>query len=203
MLTGTVLNVDVERGAAGGPTFQTIIKQHQNGRETRYRVRTKARQRWNLGYGIANKTILIEPVRSVFYNAYGRWDTFLVRDVSDYELDDDYIGTGDGVQDTFQIIRQYITTGGQVFTRDLNYVDDTTVVVRVDGSVVNPSNYTVSATGQVIFDGGQEPGNGLDVTVDCEFWFLGRIDFDNFEVVLATIEAGEVPDVPVIEVIGE
>lgn len=200
VLANTILEIEYEPGASGGPTFETRIKQHENGQETRFRVRTISRQRWNLGYGIAANTILLENVRAIFYAGFGRWDTFLVRDWSDYLITAGTIGTGDGIETLYQVVRQYITTGGQIHERTLKRLDLTTLNVYVDGVLQTiTTHYTVDTAGLITFV--TPPADTLVVTVDVEFYFLARLDIDDFQAVIVTADAGEMPDIPIIEVL--
>ena len=108
------LPVNVERGASGGPLFDTIVQRTDGGR-----IETNVNWAfplygWDVGYGIQTPTDF-NSVRDVFIGARGQAYGFRFKDWGDYIMADQTIGTGDSADagatgtDTFQIYKRYST----------------------------------------------------------------------------------------------
>ena len=109
--------------------------------------------------------------------------------------------TGDGANATFQLAKTY----GSAFDPYLRTIAKPvagTVRVAVDSTEqTEGTDFSVDATsGIVTFMPGAVPGNGAAVTAGFEFDVPVRFDTDRLNVNLSSFEAGEVPNVPVVEI---
>ncbi|MET3893191.1 uncharacterized protein (TIGR02217 family) [Bosea sp. OAE506] len=76
------------------------------------------------------------------------------------------------------------------------------VLMAVGGVVVDPAHVTCdAATGLVTFAAGHAPPPGAVVTAGFLFEVPVRFDTDAIEVDLSAFEAGEIPRIPVVEII--
>jgi uncharacterized protein (TIGR02217 family) len=112
---------------------------------------------------------------------------------------DQILGVGDGVRTTFQLRKRYLS-GAQDYWRPIaKPVAGTVMVAIADDPKVEGVEFTVdTAAGIVTFV--TPPDIGAVVTAGFEFDVPVRFDTDRIAVSLAAFNAGEVPDVPVIEV---
>ncbi len=58
------------------------------------------------------------------------------------------------------------------------------------------------ATGEVVFAAGSVPGEGLAVTCGYQFDVPVRFDTDRLEISLKAFKAGQIPSIPLIEVLS-
>ncbi len=118
-----------------------------------------------------------------FFNARGgNFDTFLLEDPDDYTVTDQGIGTGDGVETEFQLVR---TLGGY---SEPVLAPHVITNIKAAGVTVDPADYTVSTWGSatpglVTFD--TAPANGAALTATFTFYFPvyfldPSIDFSKF-----------------------
>jgi uncharacterized protein (TIGR02217 family) len=112
---------------------------------------------------------------------------------------DQILGVGDGVRTTFPLRKRYLS-GSQDYWRPIaKPVMGTVTVAIADDPKVEGVEFTVdAATGILTFV--TPPDIGAQVTAGFEFDVPVRFDTDRIAVSLASFKAGEVPDVPVIEV---
>jgi uncharacterized protein (TIGR02217 family) len=190
------LPIDVERGAKGGPMFNTIVNMSDGGS-------VATNQNWpyplyvgNVGYGIQSRANM-EAVIEFFWARRGRMYGFLFRDWSDYNFTAENLGTGDGVEQDFQCVRTYSDTI-RPFSRPLKYPIESTMTVYLDGSPVSDSAWSLLSTGEVRF--GTPPTLGQVVTATGEFNIACRFTQDNIELAMETFEAGAIPSFGVMEV---
>ena len=198
----------ISLGATGGPERRTEIVVLGSGHEERNSRWADSKRSYNAGYGIKRVDDL-HAVIGFFEERRGRFHGFRFKDWSDYKscapeemvsaLDQE-IGVGDGVQASFQLIKTY----GSAFApwvREIKKPVAGSVAVAVDGVSVDGSDYAVnSTTGIVTFAGGHIPVEGAAVTAGFEFDVPARFDTDRLEVNLSQIEAGSIPNIPIVEI---
>lgn len=185
----------VERGASGGPKFQTTVIMMGSGREQRNQDWADARGEWNIAYGIDDRKAYTE-ILSFFRARRGRARGFLFKDWSDYQLTDGPLGLGDGTVKNFQLVKVYEFGGPHPYVRKLTRPVASTVVVRLDGMVQN-SGWSLQAGGVVSF--AVAPVVGKAVTASCEFDVPVRFDTDQFDIKLEWAEAGEIGGLTIVE----
>lgn len=114
---------------------------------------------------------------------------------------DQTIGTADGFTDSFQLVKAY-TYGGETYDREIHLPVLSTVVVAIDGVLVDEADYTVSRPGGVVtFD--VPPVIAAPGIITAGFLFDVEVRFesdDAFEGILRTWQAGGFADLTLIEV---
>lgn len=194
-------------GSLGGPERRTEIVTLSNGAEERNSPWSHSRRRYDAGLGLRSLDDL-EVLVAFFEARHGQLHAFRWKDWADYKSGkpsqpvsptDQVLGTGDGTTVTFQLVKRY-GSGGLAYDRPIAKPVDGTVTVAVGGTVQQAlTDFSVdAATGIVTFV--TPPAAGQQVTAGFEFDVPVRFDTDRIETSVATFEAGEAPDVPVIEV---
>lgn len=196
----------ISRGSSGGPRRRTDIVTLRSGYEERNSVWADSRREYDAGLGIRDINDLY-GVLEFFEARLGRLYGFRWKDWADYKSgapnrnvseDDQDIGTGDGSETQFQLVKAY-TSGPATYTRAITKPVSGTVVVEVNGSLENPSNYSVNPeTGIVTFN--LAPASGRTIKAGFEFDVPVRFTNDHIDVTLDLFSAGQVPQVNVIEV---
>lgn len=200
---------DISLGAQGGPERKTDIVVLGSGHEERNTRWADARRRYNAGYGVKRLDDLYQII-AFFEERRGQLYGFRWKDATDFTsstpqsaptLLDQQIGIGDGVQADFQLIKVY----GENFapyTRTIQKPVAGTVLVAVDGvSQTESSDFTVDeVTGVVTFLPGHIPASGQVVAAGFEFDVPVRFETDRLEINLAHFQAGQIPNIPLVEV---
>lgn len=191
-------------GSSGGPERKTEIVVLGSGFEERNAVWANSRRRYNVGYGVKTLTDL-HAVIAFFEARNGRLHGFRFRDKTDWKScapsasilpTDQLLGLGDGLNQAFQLKKTY-TSGSLTYARDIKKPVAGTVRCAVNG--VETSAFTVdTTTGIVTF--AAAPGLGLSVTAGFHFDVPVRFDTDRLEINLAHFEAGEIPNIPLVEI---
>jgi uncharacterized protein (TIGR02217 family) len=202
---------DIARGARGGPERLTQIVTLASGREVRNSRWAHSRRRYDAGFGIRTLDALAETV-AFFEERRGRLYGFRWRDRLDWKscapsqtpsATDQVIGTGDGATRSFQLCKTY-GSGLADYRRPITKPWADEVLVAVDG-VVQEQPLAVScdaATGMLTFAIGHEPADGTVITAGFLFDVPVRFDVDAIEVDLSAFEAGEIPRIPIIEIMA-
>ncbi|EAR51075.1 hypothetical protein OG2516_04234 [Oceanicola granulosus HTCC2516] len=199
--------VSLSFGARGGPERRTEIVTLANGAEERNTPWAHSRRRFDAGLGLRSLDDL-ETVIAFFEARAGQLHAFRWKDWSDFKScrpsaspapTDQLLGLGDETTATFQLVKHY-GTGGDTYARPITRPVAGTVQVAVGGSPVTEGvEWSVdTATGLVTFT--HPPDVGGEVTAGFEFDVPVRFDTDRIETSLASFNAGEVPDLPVVEV---
>lgn len=183
-------------GASGGPRFLTAITATQSGREQRVAQWQRSRGEWNVSTGIRSRAD-IEAVLAFFYARRGRAHGFRFRDWTDFRATGQLLGFGDGEETAFQLVRRY-DSGGVVHARRITRPVEGTVVVYVDGMVVNNGVSVDHDTGLVTFSAPPDPG--VAVTADYEFDVPVRFDTDAADLTVETFEMQQWGRITVVEI---
>jgi len=193
---------NVERGAQGGPGFNTTILTLSSGFEKRNINWERSRGQWDVGYGIDDKAAQ-QVVLGFFYARQGRANSFRFKDWTDFEIGVDSTDTeqdiaiADGVQQQFQIVRRYVS-GPTTFDRAVTRPVSGTVRVFL-GGVEQFAGFTVdNNTGVISFT--VAPILSTVVGVIAEFDNPVRFDDDQLAIRALTSDAMSIPGIPVIEV---
>ncbi len=197
--------LDIGFGSSGGPERQTDIVTLGSGREERNQRWRRSRRRFEAGYGV--KTLdELNAVVAFFEAQRGPLFGFRFRDPVDWKscppqstprVTDQAIGTGDGTSRTFEIMKSY-GDGGDAYQRRIHKTVANSVLVAVDGV---PAINTVidHALGTVTF--ASAPATGALITAGYEFDVPVRFDTERIEVNLASFEAGDMPSIPLLEIL--
>ena len=192
--------VDVAFGAAGGPERRTEIVMLASGAERRNQRWRRARRRYDAGQGIRSRDDLYRVV-AFFEARRGPFHAFRYRDPVDHSsalpsrpvgASDQRLGTGDGATTAFPLVKRY---GEEV--RAISHPDVATLLVAVEGE---PTVAFSFADGAVRFD--VPPAAGATVTAGFLFDVPVRFAADEISVSLTAFEAGELPAVPLVEVLA-
>lgn len=194
-------------GALGGPERRTEIVTLANGFEERNTPWEHSRRRYDAGLGLRSLDDL-EALLAFFEARRGQLHAFLWRDWADYKSCrpsealspfDQRIGVGDGVSRTFQISKTY-RSGAEEYRRPvLKPVAGSVKVALADDPKVEGVEFAVDVErGLVTF--ADAPDIGTVITAGFEFDVPVRFDTDRIQISMASFRAGEVPDVPVVEV---
>jgi uncharacterized protein (TIGR02217 family) len=196
----------IARGSTGGPERRTDIVTTASGREERNTRWAHSRRKFNVGFGIKSLTD-IQAVVAFFEERRGRLHGFRFKDFADFKScaanatptpADQVIGAGDGAQVAFQLVKTY-GAGNRTYTRVVAAPVAGTVLISVDG--VATTQCVVNAqTGVVTFNAGHVPGAGSIIRAGYEFDVPVRFDTDEIAINLAHFEAGDIPEIPLVEV---
>ncbi|MDC0737526.1 DUF2460 domain-containing protein [Cognatishimia sp. SS12] len=194
-------------GSVGGPERRTDIVTLTNGFEERNTPWAHARRRYDAGVGmrslddIATLIAFFEARRGQLYGfRWKDWSDFKSgRATEEVDFRDQVIGIGDGAQRVFQLTKTY-QSGGQSYQRPISKPVAGTVRVGIaDAEQQEAVDYTVNtATGEITFM--QAPGQDDPVTAGFEFDVPVRFDTDSIQTSVASFQAGDMPNVPVVEV---
>ncbi|GAA6207816.1 DUF2460 domain-containing protein [Cognatishimia sp. WU-CL00825] len=194
-------------GSIGGPERRTDVVTLTNGFEERNTPWAHARRRYDAGVGMRSLDD-IETLIAFFEARQGQLHGFRWKDWSDFkssvasaEVDfrDQVIGVGDSVQTAFPLLKTY-QSGEQSYGRPISKPVAGTVRIGVaDSEQQEAVHYTVDlAHGLVMFN--DPPGLGEEVSAGFEFDVPVRFDTDRIQTSVASFQAGDMPNVPVVEV---
>lgn len=186
------------------------VVQFASGRERRNARLAHSRRTYDAGNGIRS----MADLRAVldFYEARrGPLTSFRFRDPMDNSsapgggtpaCNDQPIGTGDGVTARFTLGKKY-GEGADAYQRPVRRPMAATVRVAVNGVEKFAPDFDVDdQTGEVVFATGTIPPNGAAVTAGFSFHVEVRFATESLSANLTAFDAGEVPSVPLIEVLA-
>lgn len=186
---------DIAYGATGGPEFATSVVVTASGFEQRNINWSAARGRWDVASGLKNQSQL-DTLIAFFRARKGRAYGFRFKDWTDYKATGQAIGTGDGANKTFQLVRTYSSGSGDD-TRTVTKPVSGTVKVYL-GGVQQMSGWSVNTTtGIVTFT--TAPAIGVAVAADYEFDVPVRFDTDRMAVTIEHINLHQWSGIPIVE----
>lgn len=194
-------------GAIGGPERRTDVVTLANGFEERNTPWQHSRRRYDAGAAMRSLDD-IEILIAFFEARQGQLHGFRWKDWTDHKsckpsdtpaFDDQVIGAGDGARQTFQLIKTY-ASGDQSYQRPICKPVGGTVQIGVAGvQRTEGAEFSIDATtGLVTFV--TPPAASAVITAGYEFDVPVRFGSDSFQTSAASFGAGDVPDVPVVEV---
>nr|WP_111297985.1 DUF2460 domain-containing protein [Paracoccus saliphilus] len=194
-------------GAIGGPERRTEIVTMASGFEERNTPWIHSRRRFDAGMGLRSLDDL-SAVIAFFEARSGQLHGFRWKDWSDYKscspsavprFGDQVIAIGDGQTRSYALTKAY-RSGASVYQRPISKPVRGSVRAGIGGNeVFYDINYSVDhALGLITFI--EAPDVGAEVTVGYEFDLPVRFDTDRIAVSVSSFQAGQVPDIPVIEV---
>jgi uncharacterized protein (TIGR02217 family) len=194
-------------GSVGGPERRSEIVTLANGHEERNSPWAHSRRRYDAGLGLRSLED-IETLVAFFEARRGQIYGFRWKDWSDYKScsasrapgpEDQLIGIGDGARVTFALRKTYVS-GLQSYERPVTKPVAGTVRIAVAG---DPKIESLEWTGDMtsgLITFVVAPGVGARVTAGFEFDVPVRFDSDGIQTSVASFQAGDVPNVPVLEV---
>jgi uncharacterized protein (TIGR02217 family) len=194
-------------GSVGGPERRTEIVTLANGFEERNSPWAHSRRRYDAGVGLRSLDD-VEALIAFFEARAGQLHGFRWKDWSDHKSCapgavpgplDQLIGTGDGVATVFKLQKTYVS-GLQSYGRPIRKpVAGSVLVALAEDPKVEGVEFSVSATtGEVTFTA--PPELGTRVTAGFEFDVPVRFDTDMIQTSVASFQAGDVPNVPIVEI---
>lgn len=198
---------DLSFGSFGGPERRTDIVALTSGFEERNTPWQHSRRRYDAGLGLRS----LDDVASLidFFEARsGQLYGFRWKDWADYKsckpsgkIDDgdQVIGKGDGATRAYQLVKSY-RSGKVTYQRPITKPVAGTVVAAVQNTPMREGvHFEIDlATGVITFN--EPPPESVTITAGYEFDVPVRFDIDRITVSVASFRAGQVPDVPVVEV---
>ena len=193
----------ISRGATGGPERRTEIVVLGSGAEERNSRWADSRRRYEAGFGVASLDDIHEVV-AFFEARRGRLHGFRWKDHADFKscpplqqiaAMDQVIATGDGERVAFRLIKTY-GSGARAYARTITKPVAGSLRVAVDGS---ETDFALDALSGVVTLA-TAPAPGAVVTAGFAFDVPVRFDTDMLRINLAGFRAGEVPQIPIVEI---
>lgn len=200
--------LDIAFGSAGGPGFRVDVVSLASGHEERNALWAHPRHRYDVGLGLRSDDDL-HLLIAFFKARRGRLHAFRFRDWQDWKscpplrtpaMADQRIGTGDGASTVFALSKLY-ASGGHEYLRPIRRPVEGSVLLAVGGAAVAGLDHVIDHdTGLITM--AYPPAPGVPVTAGYEFDVPVRFDLDQLSVSLADFRAGQVPSIPLIEVLS-
>ena len=198
---------NVSFGSQGGPERLTEIVTLANGFEERNTPWEHSRRRYDAGFGLRSLED-VDTLLAFFEARRARLHAFRWKDWSDYKscganqriaATDQLIGVGDGVTVTFALKKTYLSGSASYVRPIVKPVAGTVIVAVAIDPKVDGLEFSVDATtGSVNFV--TPPDIGALITSGYEFDVPVRFDADMIKTSVASFRAGDVPNVPIVEV---
>lgn len=199
----------VSFGATGGPERKNEIVQLASGREKRNARVALSRRSYDAGTGVRSLDDLYD-VLAFFEARRGSLYAFRFRDPFDMKSCrpdstpgplDQTLGAGDGARVNFPLVKNY-GEGALAYARPIAKPVSGTLRIAVAGDESSPADFSFDeAAGAVLFVAGAVPAAGQAVTAGYEFDVPVRFDTERIEIGLHSFKAGQIPSIPLVEVI--
>lgn len=194
-------------GALGGPERRTDIVTLANGFEERNTPWAHARRRYDAGMGLRSLDD-VEALIAFFEARQGQLIGFRWKDWSDFQscrpscaiaASDQLIAMGDEVTASFPLVKSY-RSGATTYQRPITKPVPGSVRVEVGGITMQQGvDFAVDYdTGLLTF--AHAPDLAAEVRAGFEFDVPVRFDTDAIMTSVSSFQAGEVPNVPVVEI---
>ncbi|MGB7373366.1 DUF2460 domain-containing protein [Pontixanthobacter sp.] len=189
--------------AAVSPEFATTIAVTASGHERRNSQWSDARLHFDVGPGIRSEQELGTLI-AFFRARRGAACGFRIGDPFDYSSnqmtglpapDDQHIGTGDGLQAAFALVKAYGTAENPQIRR-ITRPREETILIAVNGERI--TDWQHSGKGTITF--AAAPPEGAHITAGFLFDVPVRFAEDRLNINSASFAAGEAASVPLIEV---
>ncbi|MFW2587549.1 phage distal tail protein, Rcc01695 family [Sagittula sp. SSi028] len=198
---------DLSFGSVGGPERRTDIVALTSGFEERNTSWAHSRRRYDAGLGLRSMDD-VSSLIAFFEARRGQLYAFRWKDWADYKScppsqevspQDQVIARGDGVTRSYPLIKSY-RSGDESYARPITKPVLGTVVAAVQNDEMREGvHFEINlTTGIITF--AEAPMAGVEITAGFEFDVPVRFDTDRINVSVSSFRAGQVPDVPVVEV---
>ena len=174
----TLMPRELAMGFEGGPVFGTSVVSLSAGRRRRVSSRTRPVHEYTFTFSNKEKAYLL-ALKTFFIESRGQGELILFYDHLDNQLEDENLGVWTEPSPLtspptypINLTKTYGTTNPWV--RPIKYIDQTSLVAKVNGSPVGAS----FSNGVLTFD--SDPGVGNTVTVSCTFYVPGHFTSDRF-----------------------
>ena len=192
-------------GSVGGPQRRTDVVTLANGFEERNTPWAHSRRVYDAGLGMRSIDD-VQALTAFFEARFGQMYGFRWKDWADFKscrsaiaVDDQVLGFGDGTQTDFPLVKAY-NSGDYSYHRPITKPVQGTVRVGIEQDELQEGiDFEIDlATGVIRF--ASAPDSDLVVSAGFEYDVPVRFDTDLILVSVASFQAGQVPNVPVIEV---
>lgn len=196
----------IARGAIGGPMRRTNIATRKNGKEIRISANSNSLRHWQ----ISSKNADLNDLSTIvdFYEArMGQLFSFRFRDPFDnkscapnhsHNKNDQKIGVGDGVNKSFQLVKNYGDTAN-IYARKITKPVLGSVMVAIDGVLKTDGLAIDYLTGIINFT--NAPNLGAIISAGFEFDCVARFDNEQLELSLDGQTNGHISDILIKEVL--
>ena len=176
--------------------FNTTIVKSKNGYEQRNINWNTHKMKFNIINGIKTKAELDEVI-TFFRNVRGAGYGFRFKDWTDYQVDNQYLGLGDGVTKEFQLIKSYRVSDNIVYYRKITKPVISTVRVFINDIESKDFNIDLT-TGLITLNTVPE----IDSIIKANFEFDVPVRFENdiMEITMNSINSGNIKDITLIEI---
>lgn len=152
------------------PGFNTKVHRAASGREARAALQAFPLWTFKLSYEVLRAAVAygeLQTLAGFFLARLGSFDSFLYNDPTDNAVTDQSIGTGDGMMDTFQLVRAW-----GLFIEPVMNINGA-VVIKVNGVTKTLiTDYTLTSFGIVIFV--VAPAVGTTITWTGAYYYRVR-----------------------------
>lgn len=187
---------DISYGSGGGPEYATDIVASVGGYEQRNVNWEQARARYNVAHGVKTKAQL-DALIAFFRARKGRAHGFRFKDWTDYQATNETLGTGNGTQTQFQLVKRYVSGSATDIRTIVKPVAGTVQVYK--NAVLQTSGVSVdAATGVVTFTAA--PAAGHVITASFQFDVPVRFDTDRLSASLDAYGIHSWQDISLVEV---
>ncbi len=194
-------------GSVGGPERRTDVVTLSNGFEERNTPWAHSRRRYDAGLGMRSLDD-VETLISFFEARQGQMFGFRWKDWSDFKsgrasmetaFDDQIIAVADGHTIEFPLVKKY-QSGEFSYVRPIAKPVAGSVRIGIEQDEMQEGvDYDVdTSTGLISFS--SPPAETMRITAGFEFDVPVRFDTDRIQTSVASFQAGDVPNVPVVEV---
>jgi len=173
---------DLALGSSGGPIRRTEVITLGSGKEQRNARWAHSRRRYNAGYGV--KTIAdLQTVIEFFEERRGRLFGFRFHDPLDHKSSK----AGEEIS---------------AYVRRIQKPIEGSLVLALNNALVSDDQYTVDwMNGSIEFKEMNIPVNGAIITAGFEFDIPVRFDADEISINLTHFEVGDIPSIPLVELL--
>jgi uncharacterized protein (TIGR02217 family) len=193
-------------GATGGPERRNEIVQLTSGREKRNARFAQSRHHYDAGTGVRSLADL-HDILHFFEARRGSLHAFRFRDPFDMKscrpgetptVLDQALGTGDGVNARFALVKRY-GEGEDGYVRRISKPVAGSLNVAAGGVETEDFSFD-EATSEIVFAPAAIPSIGAVVTAGYEFDVPVRFDAERLSISLTAFKAGQIPSIPLVEV---
>lgn len=188
------LSEAVSYGSVFGPEFSTDVVITASGGEQRNQNWAYPRHKGDVAHGVKTEKQLAE-LKAFFYNRRGKAYGFRFKDWSDFKATNQLIGSGNGLNNLFQLIKKYEDFAGYTSTRIIKKPVEGSVTIYVDEMLVSEGWYVDTTTGIVTFT---MPPVG-EICADFEFDVPVRFDTDHMPVSCDNFNVYSWNNIPIVE----
>ena len=197
------ISVDVERGASGGPRFNTTVQTSAlSPAETRVQNWAYERGQWDIGYGVRRREDAQEII-SFFRSRRGRLHSFRFRDWSDYQANQETFAIMGQGGNTFQLTKTYGRSDPDPYIRKITKpVVSTVEIFQISdhGIYVPVSNVNISSLTGIVTVSAAEVIAGVTLAWSGDFDIPVRFASDELDSNVINFDAIQHPSVQIIEV---